>query len=92
MTAEELRLHRQRLLGLLLLLASVLLGARSEGTWGNFICLASGDLRDSVSAVQVPSGPSLRLGRMAGTFCLRWVHPYFIFSKEHVSTILWRLP
>ena len=33
-TAEELRLHRQRLLGLLLLLASVLLGARSEGTWG----------------------------------------------------------
>lgn len=34
MTAEELRLHRQRLLGLLLLLASVLLGARSEGTWG----------------------------------------------------------
>ena len=38
---------------------------------GNFICLASGDLRDSVSAVQVPSGPSLRLGRMAGTFCLR---------------------
>ena len=38
---------------------------------GNFICLASGDLRDSVSAVQVPSGPSLRLGRMAGSFCLR---------------------
>lgn len=33
-TAEELRLHRQRLLGLLLLLASVLLSARSEGTWG----------------------------------------------------------
>ena len=30
-TAEELRLHRQRLLGLLLLLASVLLGARSRG-------------------------------------------------------------
>lgn len=24
-----------------------------------------------MSAVQVPSGPSLRLGRMAGTFCLR---------------------
>lgn len=33
-TAEELRLHRQRLLGLLLLFASVLLGSRSEGTWG----------------------------------------------------------
>ena len=33
-TAEELWLHRQRLLGLLLLLASVLLGTRSEGTWG----------------------------------------------------------
>ena len=33
-TAEELRLHRQRLLGLLLLLASVLLGSHSEGTWG----------------------------------------------------------
>ena len=54
-TAEELRLHRQRLLGLLLLLASVLLGARSEGTWG----------------ILFASGPSLRLGRMAGTFCLR---------------------
>lgn len=91
-TAEELRLHRQRLLGLLLLLASVLLGRSQRRHMGNFICLASGDLRDSVSAVQVPSGPSPALGAHGWHILSPWVHPYFIFSKEHVSTILWRLP
>ena len=72
-TAEELRLHRQRLLGLLLLLASVLLGARSEGCAGALWAFSA-------------------LGAHGWHILSPWVHPYFIFSKEHVSTILWRLP
>ena len=66
-TAEELRLHRQRLLGLLLLLASVLLGARSEGTWGILFAWPLVTCGILCLLCRCP----LRLGRMAGTFCLR---------------------
>lgn len=55
---------------------------------GNFICLASGDLRDSVSAVQVPSGPSLRLGRMAGTFCLRGCILIYLFEGTRIDNFM----
>ena len=87
-TAEELRLHRQRLLGLLLLLASVLLGARSEGTWGILFAWPAGFCVCCAGALWAFSA----LGAHGWHILSPWVHPYFIFSKEHVSTILWRLP
>lgn len=90
-TAEELRLHRQRLLGLLLLLASVLLGARSEGTWGILFAWPLVTCGILCLLCRCPLAFSA-LGAHGWHILSPWVHPYFIFSKEHVSTILWRLP